>query len=142
MWIPKAGDKARVNPEFVKYAVTEKHAACFGWVMSLDNISKSGALMLIERVADHGISSSFVMLSFGSPINQDFDVWKDTGAFFAYECNTPPILLPAEQVSIPVFNLKDMNTKPGATICASCGEKLKNPMPGSFRFQHCPKCEP
>jgi hypothetical protein len=41
-----------------------------------------------------------------------------------------------------IINLKAENTKLGATACASCGGKLKNPMPGMLRFQHCPVCEP
>jgi hypothetical protein len=41
-----------------------------------------------------------------------------------------------------VVDLKVENTKLGATVCASCGGKLKNPMPGMLKFQHCPVCEP
>jgi len=39
-------------------------------------------------------------------------------------------------------DLRSMNTQPGRTACASCGGQLRNPMPPSPRFQHCPKCEP
>lgn len=41
-----------------------------------------------------------------------------------------------------LVDLKSQNTKLGAITCASCGGKLKNPMPGNSLFQHCPKCEP
>lgn len=39
-------------------------------------------------------------------------------------------------------DLKSLNTKLGVTACASCGGKLRNPLPGNPLFQHCPKCEP
>lgn len=45
-------------------------------------------------------------------------------------------------VVVEKSDLKSLNTKFGATACASCGGKLKNPLPGNPLFQHCPKCEP
>jgi len=38
--------------------------------------------------------------------------------------------------------LRDSNTKLGATICAKCGGPLKIPIGLGPKYQHCPKCEP
>jgi hypothetical protein len=40
-----------------------------------------------------------------------------------------------------IYNLKEANTSPLATNCASCGSKLKDPGMGPL-YKHCPKCEP
>ena len=140
--IPKAGDVVDINPLFVK--ASGRRAGCdlanrfFGMeddghihVESVAALPDGDFIVMTRkdlgsyRIDGRGctVIYSYLYSSGWSP---------DLPLFVLVEGSRPPA----------ATDLRSMNTQLGRSACASCGGPLRNPMPPSPRFQHCPKCEP
>jgi hypothetical protein len=60
----------------------------------------------------------------------------DLGYVRRIEFNNP------SAVPARIADLKSLNTRPEAKVCAQCGAALNDPMPGLPSMKHCPVCEP
>ena len=131
--IPRDGDIVDLNPLF-KNAYVKK----FG-VPSTFGESEDGHMHVrfVEK-RDYGY---FVGLCGGSCGGYGIDengychVWDLVG--YGFPCDAQlfvPLGSERPAATLTGLSLKDLNTRVGATVCASCGGLLANPMPGMPRF--------
>ena len=115
----------------------------------IKNAIKNGGRLTIQMISLAAAFSTFKLYSF---IIECHGQWQEliikengTPAWNAeFYSNWPVLYWPSSEIhsaTEPSYNLKELNTKLEAIVCAKCGAKLKDPGLGPI-YKHCPTCEP